>query len=170
LTFTPNKEKQVSDLPIKATLKAGAGYDAPWLTVDAHDPADLELKLTAIATGGAPQALVEAANALKAANNAAPLLSNGGAPAQPAQQSAPPPQQNGGWGTPSQPASPPPAQQQQQQQAAPAAATHPEGWACHCGSLLQYKIVNRRLDGKQFKFWVCPNQRSKDDGHRSEFA
>jgi hypothetical protein len=154
---------------LKATLKAGSDYSAPWLTVDASDPGDLEFKLNAIASGGAPQALIEAANALKAANNAAPLLKNS-EPAQPA------PAQNG-WSQ-----SPPQQQQQQvhrgggapynpQNQGGGGGAQHPEGWTCgQCNSVLQYKVVTRKSDGKQFKFWACPNQANKDDGHRSEFA
>lgn len=51
------------------------------------------------------------------------------------------------------------------------AQPHPEGKQCSaCGSVLQYKVVNRKSDGRQFKFWACPNQRSQNDGHQSEFA
>lgn len=75
------------------------------------------------------------------------------------QQAAP--QQNQGWGA---------AQQQAPPQNSGGGA-HPEGKQCsQCGAVLQYKVVNRKSDGKQFKFWTCPNQRSRDDGHSSEFA
>lgn len=47
---------------------------------------------------------------------------------------------------------------------------HPEGKQCNCGATLQYKVVNRKSDGKQFKFWACPNQQRRDDGHDTEFA
>lgn len=135
------------DLPLKATLKAGKDYDAPWLTVDAHDPSDLKLKLDGIAESGALQSLIETANALKAANNAAPLLNHAEPPAQ--QQAAPAPVQNS-WGqSPQQQA---PAQQPQQQGFTRPATTHPEGKACEaCGSPLEYKKTS---SGKGT--WRCP--------------
>jgi hypothetical protein len=152
----------MSELPLKATLKAGAGYDAPWLSVDATDPADLELKLNAIANGGAPQALIEAANALKAANNAAPLL-NQHQP-EPAQQPTAPPQQNSGWGQ-QQNAAPPQQQAQQPRQQgwqAPA-TTHPEGKQCDaCGQPLEYK---KTTSGKAT--WRC-NQWRWNNGSPNE--
>ena len=156
----------MSDLPIKATLKAGAGYDAPWLTVDAHDPSDLELKLNAIANGGAPQALIEAANALKAANNAAPLLGGNivtGGPNDaslrlvPPVQQQPDPQQAGGWGQQQTQGTPPPQQFQQPQQQGftRPATTHPEGKACDaCNAPLEYKKTS---SGKGT--WRCPSWR-----------
>ena len=139
------------DVALRATLKAGAGYDAPWLSVDATDPDDLTNKLNSIANGGAPQALIEAANALKAANNAAPLLANGALPVGSsfgggdqanAPTAPPPPQQSGGWGGPNtappQNATP---QQQPRQAGWQAPATyHPGGKTCDaCGQGLEYK-------------------------------
>ena len=164
----------MSDLPLKATLKAGKDYDAPWLTVDAHDPADLELKLKAIASGGAPQALIEAANALKAANRAAPLLAHSEPVQAPAPQAASP-QQNSGWGqqqnvAPAQPAQPAPQQQlppQEQGWQRPATA-HPEGLACHCGKGLEYGKT-RTNKGQ----WKCPDYRynaGNPNDHRLEWA
>ena len=144
----------MSELPLKATLKAGKDFDAPWLTVDAHDPDDLELKLNAIANGGAPQALIEAANALKAANNAAPLLPQG-QPAQQAPAQQPPPQQNSGWGQQQNVAPPQPAQQPQQQGFTRPATTHPEGLACEaCNQPLEYKKT-----GSGKGTWRCPQWR-----------
>lgn len=153
----------MSDLPIKATLKAGNGYDAPWLTVDAATPEDLEFKLQALANGSALAAVVEAANTLKAANNAAPLLQSGAEAQAPAAPAAP--AQPQGWG-----ATPP------QQQAAPTGkvngAPHPEGKTCPaCGAGVVFKRTNpRKTDGKTFEFWTCPNQSAKGDGHFSAFA
>ena len=72
-------------------------------------------------------------------------------------------QQNQGWGA-AQQQSAPPAQQG-------GAQAHPEGKQCQqCGSVLLYKVVTRKSDQKQFKFWACPNQRNRDDGHTTEFA
>ena len=167
----------MSDLPIKATLKAGAGYDAPWLTVDARDPADLELKLNAIANGGAPQALVEAANALKAANNAAPLLASSALPVGSSfgggdQANAPtaPPQQQSGWGQQAPPATQtqPQVQQPRQQGWQASATLHPEGLACHCGQVLSYGKT-RTNKGQ----WKCPDYRYNNgspNDHRLEWA
>jgi len=161
----------VSDLPIKTTLKAGTGYDAPWLTVDANDPSDLEFKLRALIESPALGLVIEAANALKAANTAAPLLggnsivTGGGHDASllPGAQAygSPPSHQvapasatasapNGGWGQ--QQAAP---QQPQQQGFTRPATTHPEGKACEaCGKPLEYKKTS---SGKGT--WRCPEWR-----------
>lgn len=160
----------MSESPIKATLKAGTGYDVPWLTIDATDPNDLEQKLRGIIESKVLETVAEAASLFQATQNAAPLTQPQ-APAQqgeqpawsqaPAQQAAP--QQSGGWG----------AAQQRPQQAAPQGGgvqLHPEGKQCNCGATLQFKAVNRKSDGKQFKFWACPNQQRRDDGHDTEFA
>jgi len=153
----------MSDLPIKATFKSGAGYDAPWLTIDANDPDDLTFKLDAILGGEALTKVIAVADLFKAANNA-------GAVTSPAPQQAAP-QQPTGWGQ--QPAQQP-QWSQPQQQAAPVqqgARLHPEGKTCNCGQVLQYKTVNRKSDGKQFSFWECPARTgSKDVNHDSEFA
>lgn len=92
-------------------------------------------------------------------NPAAPAPAWGTIPAQGGLQQSNPGQQ---WGQPA------PQQQAPQQQGA---QLHPEGLTCPIdGVVLQYKVVTRRSDQKQFKFWACPNQKNKDDGHRSEFA
>jgi hypothetical protein len=157
-------------LPIKATLKAGTGYDAPWVTVDAADPNDLAFKLNALTNGDALQAVVEAANALKGANNAAPLVA-GGAEAAPAPQAPVQPQ---GWGN-SAPAAAPAwsgAQQQAPQQPQNnGARLHPEGIQCPVdGNVVQFKEIVSKKNGKTFQMWTCPNQRNRDDGHYSQFA
>lgn len=157
----------MSELPIKITLKSGAGYDAPWVTVDAADPADASFKLDAILEGDLAEKVISVANLLKAANNAAPLVQGGEAAAQ-----AAPPQQNNGWSN--SPAAAAPAWAGAPQQAAPAAAPgvvlHPLAIKCpSCGSAVQEKVINSKKTGKTFKLWVCPSQRSQGDGHYSEF-
>lgn len=139
--------------PLKATLKAGGGYDAPWLTVDGENPDDLTFKLNAIAEGGVAQALIEAANVLKAANNLAPVLAGNAESAPQAAPAAP-----SGWGSsaPAQPSSPP-------QWAAQGA-----GKVCQCGTPAQYKEGVSKA-GKAYKLWACPNQRNRNDGHMSDF-
>ena len=142
---------------LSVTLKGGTDFSSPWIVVYGNTPAEVEAKLRD--TGSLIVATVEAANALKAANNAAPVAV-GGPDAHPTpapQQSAP-----SGWGN------------RPQQQAAPAqqgARLHPEGKQCGCGNVLNYKTVNRRSDGKQFNFWECPARQGKNDtSHVSEFA
>lgn len=91
--------------PLTATLKAGAGYDAPWLVVRANNPAELAQRLNAVIDGTVTGPLVAAAQVLASEySGAAP------APAQQPQQTfQQPPAQNQGFG------------QQQAPQAAPAA-------------------------------------------------
>ena len=149
----------MSDLPIKATFKSGAGYDAPWLTIDAADPNDLSYKLTALLEGDVLSRVIDVATAFKAVNNVAPLTQP--EPQAPVQQQAPAAPQ--GWG------------QQPQQQQAPApvqgARLHPEGKVCPmCNNTLQYKDIYSQKKSKSFQFWECPNRRSQTDGHHSEFA
>ena len=157
----------MSDLPIKSTLKAGKDFDAPWITVDASDPDDLAFKLKGLAESDALQAVVEAANLLKAANNAAPLVAGGAeaAPQAPVQQ-----QQPAGWGN-SAPAAAP-AWSGAQQQAAPSGVRqHPEGVQCPVdGNVVQFKEITSKKNGKTYSMWTCPNQRSRGDGHFSEFV
>ena len=146
----------MSELPIKVTLKAGAGFDAPWITVDAADPSDLKFKLDNF-DGPVLQAVVDTANALKAANvigapdvpQAAPQ-----APAAPAQPS--------GWGKPAAQQAPAPQQQ-------PGVVYHPVDVCGGCGSRVQEKVITSKSTGKTYELWTCPNQRAKGDGHYSEF-
>lgn len=154
-----------SSAPLRATLKAGGGYDVPWLTVEADNPSDLEQRLRGIIDSKVLEVVAEAASLFQATQNVVAGTQPQAAPAQqaPAQQAPPqwaaPQQQSQGWG----------AAQQQAPQAG-GIQMHPEGKQCNCGATLQFKQVNRKSDGKQFKFWACPNQKSRDDGHDTEFA
>lgn len=149
----------MSDLPIKATLKAGNGFDAPWLTVDAATPEDLEFKLQALIEGSALAAVVEAANVLKAANNAAPLLQSGAEAQAPVAPAAP--AQPQGWGAPTA-AAPAPAQQA-------SVVLHPTDVCPVDNQRVQEKVITSKKNGKTYEMWVCPNQRTRGDGHYSEF-
>lgn len=153
--------------PIKATFKSGQGYDAPWLTLDATDPADLNTKIQGLLQADSVAAVIELANAFKAANNAAPLAPQG-QEAQPPQQAAP--QQQSPWGAPAAQQQAPQQQPQQNYGGGPQNGTlHPTGQQCQaCGSVVQHKAFTSKA-GKDFKMWTCPNQRSKGDGHYSEF-
>lgn len=153
--------------PLSITLKAGQGYDSPWIVVYGHAPDEVQGKLEAIANGGLIEATINAANALKAANNAASLAPQG-QEAQPPQQAAP--QQQSPWGAPAAQQQAPQQQPQQNYGGGPQNGTpHPTGQQCQaCGSVVQYKAFTSKA-GKDFKMWTCPNQRSKGDGHYSEF-
>ena len=148
----------MTDLPIKSTFKSGAGYDAPWLTVDAANPDDLVTKLDSLLQGEALAKVVEVADMFKGLNAAQPLTTPQAAAPAPA---APAPA-TGGWGKPAPQAAPP---------APVGVRTHPEGKSCGCGNVLQFKEVQRRSDGRTFKFWECPARSGKNDTqHVSEFA
>lgn len=160
----------MSDHSLSVTLKAGTGYDSPWIVVYGNSPDEVEAKLRN--TGQLIEATVEAANMLKAANNAAPLAT-GGPDAQTPQvtvnQQINPPTQTNGWGS------------RPQQQAAPAqqgggashpnAQLHPEGNACDlagCGKVLEFK---KTQSGKAK--WQCPDWRwnnGNPNGHGMEWA
>jgi hypothetical protein len=163
------------EAPIKATLKAGAGYDVPWLTIDADNPNDLEQKLRGIIDSKVLETVAEAASMFQATQNAAPLTQ--AAPAQQEQpqwsqpqQQAAPQQQNQGWGAAQQQ-----APQQQQYGGGGGGGTsqygaqlHPEGLACHCGEVLQYGKT-RTNKGQ----WKCPQYRYNNgnpNDHRLEWA
>lgn len=153
------------ETPIKATLKSGTGYDAPWLTVDADNPTDLEQKLRGIIDSKVLETVAEAASLFQATQNAAPLTQPQGNASTGAQ--AAPQQQSQGWGA---------AQQQAPQQSAPqgggskfAGPPHPEGKTCAiCPNVLEFKKTST---GKGT--WRCSEwrwQNGNPNGHSSEFA
>lgn len=156
---------------LSVTLKGGTGFDSPWIVVYGDSPSEVEGKLREI--GGVVTATIEAANALKAANNAAPLLSQGqeaqAAPAPVQQQTTP-----AGWGQSAEPVPTWAAQSAQpqapQQSFGPQnGSPHPEGKQCQqCGQVVQYKAFTSKA-GKPMKLWTCPNQRQRGDGHASDF-
>jgi hypothetical protein len=151
----------VSDYPLSATLKARSDskWDAPWIVVYGHTPDEVAGKLDEIANGRLIESLVAADNQLKLVSTglaqAAPAAP---APAAPAQQGPPP-----AWAqTPQAPAAP-----------APQAGVvfHPEGIVCPMDQQpVIFKQITAKASGKTFQLWTCPNQKSKGDGHFSEFA
>lgn len=143
---------------LRATLKAGSDYSAPWLTIDAETPDELSARLSAVTSSGVLQVFVEAANALKGAYNASPVLPGGQEAAVPQQQQpvqqAPQAPQQGGWGGQQQAPAP-------QQQSGGGGynrgnvKTHPEGTGCDvCGEVLQWGMT-RTNKGQ----WKCPQYR-----------
>lgn len=153
----------MSELPIKATLKAGKDYDAPWITVDGADPADLAFKLNGLAEAGALQAVVDAANLLKAANVVSSSGATGAAPAPAAPAQAPAQAQPQGWGAGQPQAAP------QQQAEVPSWAAAGAQKICPCGQTAVYKSGTSKA-GKPYALWACPQQKRKDDGHLAEFV
>lgn len=143
---------------LRATFKAGTGYDAPWLTVDAATPDELSFKLDALLEGDVFQKMVTTAELLHGAYTVAST------PAVSAQQQAAPPQQNAaGWSN--SPAATAPAWSGAQQGGPQNGSPHPENRGCSgCGQVLQYKAFQSKA-GKALKMWACPNQKSKGDGH-----
>lgn len=149
----------MSELPIKATLKAGKDYDAPWITVDGADPADLTFKLNGLAEAGALQAVVDAANLLKAANVVSSSGATGAAPA-PAAPAQPPAQaQPQGWGA-------------GQPQAAPQQQSAPPSWAlgaCEsCGKPLERKATSTGKPVDRCPDWRWNN--GNQNGHTNNFV
>lgn len=151
--------EDTADLTI--TLKAGTAFSDPWVVVRGNNPDDVLMKLNAL--DDVIAATVDTANKLKAANAVAPIV-QGGSVAQATVQEAP--QASNGWGSS-------PAASQQTQQAPPqnnGVRYHPEGKLCpSCNAGVIFKEINAK-SGKTFQLWTCPNQRSKGDGHFSEFA
>lgn len=159
-----------SSAPLRATLKAGTGYEVPWVTVEADNPNDLEQKLRGIIDSKVLETVAEAASLFQATQN---VVAGTQAPAPqqgqpewsqaPAQQ-APPQQQSQGWGA-------------AQQQSAPQQGgggygnvqLHPEGTQCGvCGEVLQYGKT-RTNKGQ----WKCPQYRwnnGNPNNHTLEWA
>jgi hypothetical protein len=156
----------VSEAPLKATFKAGTGYDAPWVSVDGNDPVELNTRVVAVKDH--PELLaniVALSQALQAVNSAGPVINT----QQPVPQQQPQPAQpsnvtQGPWGNNGA------AQQQPQQNQGQQNVTyHPEGKACEsCGQPLQYKQTN---SGKGT--WRCPQWRwnnGSPNGHTQLWA
>lgn len=151
---------------ISATLKAGRDFDSPWVVVYGDTPDEVEFKLKNL--GGVLDATVQAAAELRTLQLATSELgaTQVQAPAAPAQQpagwQASPAQAQPSWSQPA-PAAAAPAQ--------PGVQYHPEGVKCPVdGNVVQFKQITSKASGKSFQLWTCPNQRSKGDGHYSEFA
>lgn len=156
----------MTDYALSITLKAGQGYDSPWIVVYGNAPDEVQGKLEAIANGGLIEATINAANALKAANNAAPLAPQG-QEAQPPQQAAP--QQQSPWGAPAVQQQAPQQQPQRGGGGGGHGQQHPEGKQCsQCSTVLEFKTTG---NGK--KKWQCPQWRwnnGNPNGHDVEWV
>lgn len=145
--------EDTSDLTV--TLKAGSDFSAPWIVVRGDTPEDVAFKLRNLDT------------VIEATLEAAGLFVAGRALGKPTQEApvAPPTEQpkQQGWGQS------PAAQQQNAAPPQQGPKLHPTDTCGVCGQRPQEKDVFRRSDNKKFEFWTCPNQRSRGDGHYSEF-
>ena len=155
--------EDTADLTI--TMKAGTGFDAPWIVVRGDSPADINFKLVNLDETIA--LTIDVANKFKAVNNASSIVAQGSV----AQATVAPeaPAAPNGWG--SSPAAVP-AQQPVQNTPPPQSNVryHPEGKLCaSCNAGVIFKEITSKA-GKTFQLWTCPNQRTKGDGHFSEFA
>ena len=156
--------EDTADLTI--TMKAGTGFDAPWIVVRGDNPEEIVFKLNSL--DAVIAATIDTANKLKAANVVAPIVAQGSV----AQATVVPeaPAAPNGWG--SSPAAVP-AQQPVQNTPPPQSNVryHPEGKLCaSCNAGVIFKEITSKKSGKTFQLWTCPNQRSTGDGHFSEFA
>ena len=155
----------MSEAPLKATLKAGTGYDAPWLTVDGDNPDDLKNKLVYLAEAGTLQAVADAAAQLHAVYSVGTVTAPPPpAPIQPEPQYQQQP--SASWGQQQAPVQQAP---QQQRGGRPGDRPHPEGKSCdQCGQVLVHKTT-----GSNKSVWRCPEWRwnnGNPNGHTQEWA
>lgn len=159
------------DAPVTITLKGGAGFEAPWLVLRATSAEDAIALLAESTLAELPEKIAEfaadfrgKAGAAPASGSAAGARTSGPQASRSARPSTP-----GGRG-----ATRGAAPQQSQQQSAPAddVEYHPEGLICgasNCGLPVQLKVGTSKA-GRQYEVWTCPSQRSKGDGHFSQYA
>ena len=141
------------EAPITVTLKGGAGFEAPWLVFRATSAEDAIALLAESALADLPEKVAEFAADFRAKQSGGGGAAKAEAPARGAQRSS------SGGRTASRPAPQAPADDVEY---------HPEGIECpSCNSPVQYKAINK--GSRKFELWTCPNQRSKGDGHYSEF-
>lgn len=168
----------MSDLPLKATLKSGTGYDAPWLTVDAETPAELQQRLRAVIDSGVLETISEAAGVFAGSTLTTPALAQQQAPAL-AQGSSfgggdrglnppPAPQQSNGWGQAAQQQQSPPPQQQGGGNRY-GGVPHPQGKQCQCGQVLEVKQTGSNKTVFRCSQWRW-NNGNPTTNHDSEFA
>ena len=143
----------MSDHKLNATLKAGQGYDAPWLTIGSDDPGELHSLLTRFAGVDASvdtaAAVVAAATKLQNFWTAKDTLGGQVVTSQQQQQPAPGPATqfiSGQQAAPQQP-----VQRQAQ--------TQGPGPSCQHGPMAWRQGVSKK-SGKEYKGWFCQTQGS----------
>lgn len=85
-----SSEEESYGVPYKVTLKAGAGFEAPWLTIEADTTSELAGRLAALRIDDALDRVVETAHAFKKKFVSAPSVSKSAPPASTPPESPPP--------------------------------------------------------------------------------
>lgn len=153
-----------TEAPITITLKAGTGYDAPWLVIRGFDPDDVTAKLNSL--DPVIEATLTAAGKFAAGSALGATTVSQEAPQRPPSEA--PAQRQQGWGQT-------PAAQQQGAAAAQQGGRskfggqlHPEGKTCEaCPNVLEKKQTS---SGKNV--WRCSDWRwanGNPNGHTSIF-
>lgn len=148
-----------SEAPITITLKAGTGYDAPWIVVRGYDPDDVSAKLRGI--DSVVEATHEAAAKFAAGRALGATTVTGSSQDVTLQQQAPPTKQQG-WGGQSRSNDGGPNRSKFGGQ------LHPEGKTCEiCPNVLEKKQTS---SGKNV--WRCESWRwanGNPNGHTNIF-
>lgn len=152
---------------ITATLKAGTGFDSPWIVLHAADAAQLDQQLNDLFHNNLLVKVASTALQFVAANNAAPLAEQTPAPAgiSPAQQYNPvaEPQQ-----AQAPQYAPPPQQQQHAFQGGVSPQQNAGGPVCSkCGAVLERKNTQGGKAVLRCAEWRWNN--GSPNGHDSEF-
>lgn len=135
-----------TELPIRATLKAGGGYDAPWLTVAGTTASEVAFKLKEVVDQDLAEVVAHAARRLAGVWTAVDVLGAKPVEAEPVPQ--PTYQQQA------------PAQQhyqQPQQQAAPQGQPAPQ---CRHGARVLKEGTSKA--GKPYSGWMCGGRDRND--------
>jgi len=148
------------EAPFVVTLKGGAGYEKPWVVIRGNTAEEAVARLGEAHLHNLLEKAAEYSAAFQAltggaANQSAPARTASTPSSRPVSQAPAAPQ----------PTAAPPAPQDNQGRA------HPEGLACpQCQQVVGYKTITSKKNGKSYNMWVCPNQRTREDGHFSEFV
>jgi hypothetical protein len=152
-------EFQGPAVPIKITLKGGAGYEAPWIVFSAESAEDAVALLAESEVADLPKLVAEYSASFREKAGSAPAQSAGGA------RTSGSPSRSGRTSTTGRQSATRGAAPQSQQDDV---EYHPEGVTCGaCGEVVIYKKINKGQ--RSFELWTCPNQRQRNDGHHSEF-
>lgn len=147
---------------LTVTLKAGSGYDVPWVVVRGDSPDEVVFKLDNLSDVFA--SAVAAANLFKVieAGELTPVVAEQATVAQPQLASVP------AWGATPQPAAAPVPQAAPASRGGHPVTVHPEGKSCSLdGKPLEYK-TSTSGKGK----WQCPDWRWNNgtpNGHAMEW-
>lgn len=126
---------------VTVTLKAGPGFESPWIVIHAESVADAKAQINQGEFAELAERTVAAAEFFRAAHN----VKSGLAANEPPQQAAPPVQQQQSW-----------SQQGSGQTQAPAQSS--EGKRCAHGEMTYREGVGKG-SGKPYKAYFCPAPR-----------